>query len=105
MLMSNPTKMRATVTNGVTEVRALLQHEMETGRRKDESGKLVPAWYITDFKAQHNGRTVLEGQFGTSVSKNPLLVFRFKGAKAGDKLAFSWTDNRGEKRTDEVAIG
>jgi sulfur-oxidizing protein SoxZ len=96
--------MRAAVTNGVTEVRVLMQHEMETGRRKDETGKFVPAWYITDFKVQHNGRTVLEGQFGTSVSKNPFLVFRFKGGKAGDKLSLSWADNRGEKRSDEVEI-
>lgn len=102
--MSNPTKMKAVAANGMTEVRALMQHEMETGRRKDESGNLVPAWYITDIKVQHNGKTVLEGQFGTSVSKNPFLVFRFKGGKAGDKLSLSWTDNRGEKRADEVAI-
>jgi len=102
--MSNPTKMKAVASNGVTEVRTLMQHEMETGRRKDESGNLVPAWYITDIRVQHNGKTVLEGQFGTSVSKNPFLVFRFKGGKAGDKLTLSWTDNRGEKRADEVAI-
>jgi sulfur-oxidizing protein SoxZ len=102
--MSNPTKIRASLTNGVTEVRVLMQHEMETGRRKDESGNLVPAWYITDIKVQHNGRTVLEGQFGTSVSKNPFLVFRFRGGKAGDKLALSWTDNRSDKRSDEVTI-
>jgi len=102
--MSNPTKIRASVTNGVTEVRVLMQHEMETGRRKDESGNLVPAWFITDIKVQHNGRTVLEGQFGTSVSKNPFLVFRFKGGKAGDKLTLSWADNRGDKRSDEVTI-
>lgn len=102
--MSNPTKIRATVTNGVTEVRALMQHEMETGRRKDESGNLVPAWFITDLKVQHNGRTVLEGQFGTSVSKNPFLAFRFKGGKSGDKLTLSWVDNRGDKRSDEVTI-
>lgn len=103
--MSNPTKMRATVTNGVTEVRVLMQHEMETGRRKDENGKLVPAWYITDIKVAHDGRTVLEGQFGTSISKNPFMLFRFKGGKTGDKLVVSWTDNRGDKRSDEGLIG
>lgn len=102
--MTNPTKIRASVANGVTEVRVLMQHEMENGRRKDEAGKLVPAWYITEFKASHNGRTVLEGQFGTSVSKNPYLVFRFRGGKTGDKIALSWLDNRGEHRSDEVEI-
>lgn len=103
--MSNPTRMRAAVVDGVTELKAMMQHEMENGRRKDEAGKLVPAWYITDVKIQHIDRTVLEAQFGTSVSKNPYLVFHFRGGKAGDKITLSWTDNRGESRSDSVEIG
>ncbi|MDH4216066.1 MAG: thiosulfate oxidation carrier complex protein SoxZ [Gallionella sp.] len=102
--MSNPTKIRASVKDGITEVRALMQHEMENGRRKDEAGKLVPAWFITDIKVQHNGRIVLEGQFGTAVSKNPYLVFRFRGGKAGDKIKLSWVDNRGDTSSDEAEI-
>lgn len=102
--MTSPTKIRASTKDGVTEVRVLMQHDMENGRRKDEAGNLVPAWYITEIKAQHNGRTVLAGQFGTSVSKNPYLIFRFKGGAAGDKITLSWLDNRGETRSDEAAI-
>lgn len=102
--MTSPTKMRATVKNGVTEVRVLMQHEMENGRRKDEAGKLIPAWFITEIKAQHNGRTVLEGQFGTSVSKNPYLIFRYRGGVPGDRITLTWLDNRGESRSDEVEI-
>lgn len=103
--MANPTKMRASLKDGVTEVRALMQHEMENGRRKDEAGNIVPAWYITEFKVEHNGKVVLDGEFGTSVSKNPYLVFRIKGGKAGDKVSLSWVDNRGDKRFDEVEVG
>lgn len=102
--MASPTKIRASAKDGITEVRALMQHEMENGRRKDEAGKLIPAWFITDIKAQHNGRIVLEGQFGTAVSKNPYLVFRFRGGKAGDKIKLSWVDNRGDTSSDEVEI-
>ena len=102
--MSNPTKMRAAVVDGVIELKAMMQHEMENGRRKDEAGKLVPAWYITDVRVRHLDRTVLEAQFGTSVSKNPYLVFHFRGGKAGDKITLSWTDNRGESRSDSVEI-
>lgn len=102
--MTAATKIRASVKDGVTEVRVLMQHDMENGRRKDEAGNLIPAWFITGIKAQHNGRVVLEGQFGTSVSKNPYLIFRFKGGATGDKITLSWLDNRGETRSDEVAI-
>lgn len=102
--MTTPTKIRASIQDGVTEVRVLMQHEMENGRRKDEAGKLIPAWFITEIKAQHNGRTVLEGQFGTSVSKNPYLIFRFRGGAPGDKITLSWVDNRGDARSDDAAI-
>jgi sulfur-oxidizing protein SoxZ len=38
------------------------------------------------------------------VSKNPFLQFTLKGAKAGDKVAVSWVDNKGDKRTDEAVV-
>jgi len=97
-------KIRASIMDGVTEVKVLMQHEMETGLRKDSEGKLVPMWIITELKAQHKGKTVLEGQFGPAVSKNPYLVFRFKGAAKGDKVSFTWADNRGDTRSDEAEI-
>ncbi len=102
--MTAPTKIRATAKDGITEVRVLMQHEMDNGRRKDEAGNLIPAWYITEIKALHNGKIVLEGRFGTSVSKNPYLVFRFAGGLSGDKIALSWLDNQGNTRSDEVEI-
>lgn len=102
--MGNPMKIRASVKDGVTEVKVLMQHEMETGLRKDADGKLVPAWHITEVKAQHKGKTVLEGRFGTAVSKNPYLVFHFKGGAQGEKVSVNWVDNKGDTRTDEAEI-
>ena len=29
-----------------TEVKVLMNHEMETGQRKDAQGKTIPAWFI-----------------------------------------------------------
>jgi sulfur-oxidizing protein SoxZ len=47
---------------------------------------------------------VMTAEWGPSVSKNPFLQFAIKGAKAGDKVSVTWTDNKGEKRTDEAAV-
>lgn len=102
--MGNPMKIRAFLKDGVTEVKILMQHEMETGLRKLEDGSVVPAWFITEVKAQHQGRTVLNAEFGQSVSKNPYLMFRFKGGAAGDKITVSWVDTKGDTRTDEATI-
>lgn len=103
--MGDPMKIRASSKDGATEVKILMSHEMETGQRKDATGAVVPAKYITDVTASLNGKVVLAAQFGPAVSKNPYLAFKFKGGAKGDKLAVSWTDNRGDKRVDEVAIG
>lgn len=102
--MANPMKIRAAAKEGVTEVKVLMSHEMETGQRKDASGATVPAWFITEVTAQHNGKTVLQAEYGPSVSKNPYLAFKFKGGAKGDKIVVSWTDNKGDTRSDEAAI-
>jgi sulfur-oxidizing protein SoxZ len=102
--MADPMKIRAAVAGDKVEVRALIAHEMETGQRKDAAGKTIPAHYIQQVTATHNGRTVLSAQWGPAVSKNPFLQFRFSGGKAGEKVAITWVDNKGEKRTDEATI-
>ena len=102
--MANPMKIRAANKDGVTEVKVLFSHEMETGQRKDSAGAIVPAWFITELSATCNGKVVLAGEFGTAVSKNPYLAFKFKGGAKGDKIAVSWKDNKGESRTDEAVI-
>ncbi len=101
--MGNPMRIRATAKDGVTEVRVLMNHEMESGQRM-EAGALVPAWHIKDVTASLNGRQVLSAQWGPAVSKNPYFAFKVKGGKAGDKISVTWVDTKGDKRTDEASI-
>ncbi|MFO1249865.1 MAG: thiosulfate oxidation carrier complex protein SoxZ [Inhella sp.] len=102
--MPDPMRIRAQVAGDKATVRVLMAHEMETGQRKDAAGKPIPAWFIQEVSATHNGKPVLNAQWGPSVSKNPFLQFVVKGAKAGDKIAISWKDNRGETRSDEAVV-
>ena len=102
--MADPMRIRAQATGSAATVRVLMAHEMETGQRKDATGKTIPAWYIQEVSAQHNGKPVLTAQWGPSVSKNPFLQFSVKGAKAGDKITVTWTDNKGDKRSDEATV-
>ncbi|HYG85385.1 MAG TPA: thiosulfate oxidation carrier complex protein SoxZ [Azospirillum sp.] len=102
--MGNPMKIRAASKDGVTEIKVLMSHEMETGQRKDASGAVVPAWFINEVTAKLDGKTVLQAQWGPSVSKNPYLAFKVKGGKAGDKVSVTWVDNKGDTRTDEATV-
>ena len=102
--MADPMRIRAQVAGDKATVRVLMSHEMETGQRRDSAGKLVPAWFIQEVSATHNGKPVLAAQWGPSVAKNPFLQINVKGAKAGDKISVSWTDNKGDKRSDEATV-
>jgi sulfur-oxidizing protein SoxZ len=77
---------------------------METGQRKDASGKLVPPHFIQNVRATYQGKVVLSAQWGPAISKNPFLEFNFKGGRKGDKIVVTWEDNKGESRTDESTI-
>ena len=102
--MADPMRIRAQASGGKVTVRVLMSHEMETGQRRDSAGKLVPAWFIQDVTASHNGKPVMTAEWGPAVSKNPFLQFTIKGAKAGDKVSITWKDNKGETRTDEATV-
>jgi sulfur-oxidizing protein SoxZ len=102
--MADPMRIRAQAAGDKVTVRVLMSHEMETGQRRDSAGKVIPAWFIQEVTATHNGKTVLSADWGPSIAKNPFLQFVIKGGKAGDKVAISWVDNKGDKRTDEATV-
>ena len=102
--MADPMRIRAQAAGDKATVRVLMSHEMESGQRKDSSGKLVPAHFINEVSATLNGKVVLTAEWGPSVSKNPFMQFVVKGAKAGDKISVSWKDNKGDSRTDETTV-
>lgn len=102
--MSEPMKIRAVLQGDTADVRILMLHPMETGQRRDAKGEAVPLHFIQSVLVTHNGRTVLDAQWSQAVSRNPFLGLRVKGAKTGDKIRVTWTDNKDDKRTDEVAV-
>jgi len=96
--MANTIKARAQAKGGVVTVKALINHPMETGLRKDKkTGQKIPAHFIQEVTADHNGKNVMLAEWGGAVSKNPYISFKFNGGKSGDSITLSWVDNKGEK--------
>jgi sulfur-oxidizing protein SoxZ len=102
--MGMPIRIRARAAQGHTEVTLLMPHPMETGMRKDDSGNFVPAHFITDMQVVAAGRVVLQARLSQAVSQDPLLSFRYRGGQPGDRLQVSWTDSRGDQRSDHVSV-
>lgn len=99
-----PIRIRALLRDGVVDVRVLMPHPMETGMRRDPAVGLVPAHHISDVKVTLGQRTVFAARMSIAVSRDPVLAFRFAGAKAGERLRVSWVDSRGEVRSDDAVI-
>lgn len=102
--MDKSMKMRAQIKGDYTEVKVLMSHPMETGRRKNDADELIPAHFVQLLTATLNGKPVLEAQWGTGIAKNPYLTFRLKGAQLGDIVEVTWHDNLGETATQSIAV-
>ena len=89
-------RLRASDKGGVATVKALITHPMETGLRKNKkTGKKVPAHFIQTVSGKHNGKEVILAEWSGAVSKNPYMSFQFAGAKKGDSVELTWSDNKG----------
>ena len=103
--MAKTIRIRAKAKGDTTTVKALITHPMETGLRKDKkTGKNIPAHFIQEVKCEHNGKMVVNAQWGGAVSKNPYLSYAFTGGKKGDSVKLTWVDNTGKSDSESATI-
>ena len=96
-------RVKAKEKNGVVDAKLLIKHPMETGRRKDAEGNLIPSKHLTTVSIIYNGETVFDAHMGTGVSKDPYISVSFKGV-AGEKFEVHAADNTGETAKKSVKI-
>ncbi len=100
------TKIRTKSQGGVTDVLVLVDHPMESGQRPDpkDKDKKVPAHYIQKLNFSLNGKEIAATDLGPAVAKDPLIGIKLKGAKPGDKIKVTWSDNKGESGSGEATV-
>ena len=97
-------KIRTKRIEGITQIRTLIAHPMETGRNRAKDGATIPAHYIRELTVKHNDQVIATSMMGSGISKDPYFAFKFKGGEAGDKITISWIDNQGKTDTAESII-
>ena len=102
--MADPMKIRAAMSGDKVEVKVLMSHEMETGQRKDSKGAVIPAHFIQNVTATHNGKVVLAGGVGPGGLEEPVPVVQVRGRQARRQGVDHLDDNKGDKRTDEATV-
>jgi sulfur-oxidizing protein SoxZ len=91
--MSDTTKIKAKLKNGIVEVKALASHPMLSYQEAERAKKEVN--FITYIVAKVSGKIVYEASTSQFLSKDPYMKFSFKGAAVGDDVEITWKDLKG----------
>ena len=92
--------MPATAKRGdVIDIKTLIQHDMETGWRRDSQGKAVPRDIIVRFEVRYGGTEIFRAETFPGISANPYLAFSTVATET-DELTFVWTDLAGATTTE-----
>jgi sulfur-oxidizing protein SoxZ len=89
------------------EVRALLQHPMETGYRPGSDGKVLPRDIIRRFSCRFSdgavNELVISAELFPAIAANPYFAFYIVATGSGN-LIFTWEGDNGFTQTETVAL-
>ena len=100
--MSDTTKIKAKLKDGIVEVKALATHPMLSYQEAERAKK--EANFITYVTAKVAGKIVYEASTSQFLSKDPYMKFSFKGANSGDDIEITWKDLKGATDTSTAKI-
>jgi sulfur-oxidizing protein SoxZ len=104
--MTNKTRIKLpekTAVGDVIEIRALINHVMETGNRKDASGQIIPRNIIKSLTVTFGSVTIFMAEFGPGISSNPFVAFNMRVPGPGE-FVFTWEDDAGVKTVERTPL-
>ena len=87
----------------IIEIRAIAQHDMESGFRYSESGKLIPRDIIRVFTCTYNDVEVFRADFYPGIGANPLIIFTTIATETGN-LEFKWSGDDGYEAINQAHL-
>ena len=87
----------------IVEVRVLIQHNMETGYRRDEEGHEIKRNCINLFRCLYDGEEVFRADLSSGISANPLLQF-YTVAETSGEIEIWWIDDESKEGSERTSI-
>ena len=100
--MAKKMKIKAKEKDGVVKVKAMFTNLMAD--KEEAVKKNIAVEFIAHVIGKVNDKVVYEATTSGFMSENPLMKFSFTGAKKGDVLEFTLTDNHGKTETGSQKI-
>lgn len=91
------------VRGEIIEIRAMLQHPMETGYREGLNGERIARNIIKRFVCKYAGEEIFSADLFPAVAANPYIAFTTVATTSGT-LTFEWTDDRGATQSASAAL-
>ena len=85
------------------EIRAMIQHPMESGFRLDNVGRPIPRNIVDTFTCTYGGKQVFRAKLHPAVSTNPYFSFYVIATQSAD-LVFTWNDDHGGLATHTARL-
>src|SRR5690349_19989126 len=87
----------------VVEIRALIQHPMETGYRPGPNGTILPRDIIRRFTCVYDGEVVFSAELHPGIAANPFLSFTTIATGTGP-VSFTWEGDNGFSQTETATL-
>lgn len=87
----------------VIEIHTTIGHEMETGFRPGDDGKILPRNIITHFSCHYNNTLVFESALYSTMAANPYIAFHAVATVSGT-LRLEWTGDHGFRHIENVVL-
>ena len=87
----------------IIEIRAIAQHDMESGFRYTDGGKIIPRDIIRVFTCTYNNVEIFKADFYSGIGANPLVIFTTIATETG-ALEFRWIGDHGYEAVNQANI-
>jgi sulfur-oxidizing protein SoxZ len=85
---------RTAAKGEIIQIKTLIEHQMETGLRRDSKGEVIPRKIINQFVCRYHDEVVFSVDVNEAVAANPYFEFYLRATTSG-RLDFVWKEDGG----------
>jgi sulfur-oxidizing protein SoxZ len=87
----------------IITLKAIASHPMETGHRREVTGKVIPRDILNQMTCHYDGVEIFRADFFPAIAANPFISFTTIATQSGP-ITFRWVDDAGKVYTEKTEL-